>query len=328
LYFLLEAEFAFKKANSFLLSFNLLLPSLGIWFIRNNQTMYRWIFAGIPILISFIGCLIIMIKISFSVCLLVKQNSQHARSWRQSPRDVERYSPRLRRTPQPSPSRRTDGSSNLRDKEVALQATLFIAAFFCTFVFAFVARIMEQDPEGGGAPFLLLLLTRTLNPLQGFFNILVYTRPHVSALRRRHLSYSRLRAFWIVVKAGGDHDRPSTGRRTRRLSWISRQNPKHTAKTRNNEVKELSKKKQDKDSVIPMKFHLNNDLPQSLQPNDIEPTPNSDGGVTPIETDSTLIHSVQPIDIEMYHYETADNVGIDSEDLVLSSEEEKEEIQT
>ncbi len=43
-----------------------------------------------------------------------------------------------------------------------------------------------------------------LFPLGGVFNVLVFTRPQVVSLRRRKPHYSRIQAFWIVVKNGGE----------------------------------------------------------------------------------------------------------------------------
>ncbi len=60
--------------------------------------------------------------------------------------------------------------------------------------------------------------------MTGFFNILVYTRPHVVTVRRRHGDYLWLRAFLCVVKSCGDHDGRVRCRR-RRISWITRQRP-------------------------------------------------------------------------------------------------------
>jgi len=63
-------------------------------------------------------------------------------------------------------------------------------------------------------PFALLLLDRIFNPMQGLFNILVYCRPHVSSLRNHNLEYSWLKAFWLIVKSGGDNDSAGQSRRS------------------------------------------------------------------------------------------------------------------
>jgi len=65
------------------------------------------------------------------------------------------------------------------------------------------------------------LLATTLFPLQGLFNILIYTYPHVSSCRRNLREYSWFQAIREVIKSGGDSDQISSGRRanaTRRSS--------------------------------------------------------------------------------------------------------------
>lgn len=41
-------------------------------------------------------------------------------------------------------------------------------------------------------------------PLQGFFNIIVFTRPHVVTLKKYDNELSTMEAIWEVVKSGGD----------------------------------------------------------------------------------------------------------------------------
>ena len=41
----------------------------------------------------------------------------------------------------------------------------------------------------------------------GFFNVLVFTYPHVSSYRRNHNNCSWCKAFFEVIKSGGDSDR-------------------------------------------------------------------------------------------------------------------------
>ena len=71
---------------------------------------------------------------------------------------------------------------------------------------SFVSFLRILEHQGKRIPFFLLELGRLFNPLQGLFNILVYSRPHVSSLRSNHPEYSWLKAFWLTVRTGGDHD--------------------------------------------------------------------------------------------------------------------------
>ena len=67
----------------------------------------------------------------------------------------------------------------------------------------------------GEAPYVLIFLSRSIFPLQGLFNILIYTHPHVSSYLRNHPEDSWIRAFLEVFKSGGDNDQDRTSRRNR-----------------------------------------------------------------------------------------------------------------
>lgn len=58
----------------------------------------------------------------------------------------------------------------------------------------------------GNSPILpgFRFLISLLNPLGGLFNILVYTRPKVTSFRRKQPGISRIKAFWLVLRAGGE----------------------------------------------------------------------------------------------------------------------------
>ncbi len=61
-----------------------------------------------------------------------------------------------------------------------------------------------------------------MNPLGGFFNIIVFSRMNVESFHRRHPECSRIKAFWLVIKAGGgmpnDRNWNQSNNRTRRRS--------------------------------------------------------------------------------------------------------------
>ena len=108
---------------------------------------------------------------------------------------------------------RLRNSSMRKVKEVQLQAILFIAAFLFTRLPSLVVRIYEFT-SGGDLPFWSHVFAKTTLGLQGFLNILVYTRPHISTFRGRNPGNSWLKAFMIVVKQGGDSDRVHSRRRS------------------------------------------------------------------------------------------------------------------
>jgi hypothetical protein len=86
-------------------------------------------------------------------------------------------------------------------RTMMVQSCLYVAAFFVTYFFAwiYIATIMLGLVPGS----FLLISSSIFYPLGGLFNILVFTRPSVWILRRRH-SYSWLKAFVLVIKAGGE----------------------------------------------------------------------------------------------------------------------------
>jgi hypothetical protein len=90
---------------------------------------------------------------------------------------------------------------NIR-RTMIVQSCLYVAAFFATYLsFDIYVTILWL---GLGKPSSFLLIASAITcPLGGLFNILVFTRPSVWILRRRH-SYSWLKAFVLVIKAGGE----------------------------------------------------------------------------------------------------------------------------
>ncbi len=92
--------------------------------------------------------------------------------------------------------------SRLYKKELLIQLCLYVSVYcLCMLPYGIVQlMILARVPPSQN----LLLAVATLFPLGGLFNIFVYTRPKVSAYRRTHPECSRLRALWLVLKAGGE----------------------------------------------------------------------------------------------------------------------------
>mmetsp|Transcript_18876 Transcript_18876/g.27585 ORF Transcript_18876/g.27585 Transcript_18876/m.27585 type:complete len:218 (+) Transcript_18876:40-693(+) len=74
---------------------------------------------------------------------------------------------------------------------------------------------MIMVPLKNKIPFPLILVTRLVRPLQGLFNIIVYTRPHIKKLMDQDDSCTYLQALLKVVKLGGDDDKNEAERRAR-----------------------------------------------------------------------------------------------------------------
>jgi len=99
----------------------------------------------------------------------------------------------------------------VEQKAVILQSLLYIGAFVAVWGLSLAARIIQMERKD--IPFTLLFLARVLNPLQGLFDMIVYCRPHVLSLRRRHPEYSWSKLIWKTVKTGGDNNVAGQGRR-------------------------------------------------------------------------------------------------------------------
>jgi len=76
--------------------------------------------------------------------------------------------------------------------------------------------VLDSVSGGGENQFILLALARFFTPLQGLFNIIVYCRPHIIALKKRHPEYSLLKAFWLIVRTGGDNNSSGQTKRQRK----------------------------------------------------------------------------------------------------------------
>jgi hypothetical protein len=93
-------------------------------------------------------------------------------------------------------------------REVASQGFLYVGTFMLSYAPVFAVRVMESlhyQPEDEGSIFPLLVLNNLLLPLQGFFNMFVYTRPSFVRVRAAFPEHS---SFWALRKACLDSDIP------------------------------------------------------------------------------------------------------------------------
>ncbi len=91
----------------------------------------------------------------------------------------------------------------LSRRETVIQAILYAQSFFVSYLAILVAYITNTMGISTN-PWLRLITLNGLYPFLGFFNILVYTRPKVTQFRMAHNHVSWLKAFCLVVKAGGE----------------------------------------------------------------------------------------------------------------------------
>ena len=107
---------------------------------------------------------------------------------------------------------RNEDTNNSVETEAIFQALLYTGCFFLTYIFSATGRMIQM--QGKEVPFAILFLARFFLPLQGFFNIMVYMRPHIISLRRSNPDYSWFKAFVVVFKGGGDNDCAGQGQRS------------------------------------------------------------------------------------------------------------------
>ncbi len=110
-----------------------------------------------------------------------------------------RANPLAARLSRPSPE------SVRRQRAIVVRATSFITGFIFTYLFAAIYRVMEVSGNKD-IPFVIVLLSRITFPMQGIFNIMIYTYPHITTYRNRHPEDSWTKAFFEVVKEGGNND--------------------------------------------------------------------------------------------------------------------------
>jgi len=186
-----------------------------------NSLIYGRIFAGIPCAVAFVGIVYVMVVISWTV---IKQERRNARFRFQQTTDGNHNtclsfcrhlrssignrfsrgkreagdSNNVQQLVQPIGTYATRGvrASQNRVRVALTQSLLYIGAFAITYTgwFAIVMYTVKLAP----IPFPLLAEHFTIYPLCGFFNILVYTRPKVSTIRRRRPEYWWFQAFlWL-----------------------------------------------------------------------------------------------------------------------------------
>jgi len=109
-------------------------------------------------------------------------------------------------------------------RQVAIQGTLYVVTFFLSYTPAFVIRILESIGFGSSDEagiFWLLMLNAFLQPLQGFFNMLVFVRPNY--IRLKAAGFSTCGAFRGAVLEPDipKHTRQRSNNRSGSVSLVS-----------------------------------------------------------------------------------------------------------
>ena len=212
-----------------------------------------WIGGGLPVIIAFVGNCTILAVIWWTFRSQTKKYQAYAQSFEQSstpPQQLQndeeeqtkscpfcpmRHWPTFTSTKHSNSQSSTSRSSFLaaylsrpsrassvrRMEEISKRAAAYVAAFLFSVSFSFIYRMVTV--YGSGPSFTLYILSRIFYPLQGLFNVLVYSYPHVISYRRNHTECNWFQAFWKVIRTGGDSDQPRVGRANRRGSIRKKQ---------------------------------------------------------------------------------------------------------
>ena len=108
-----------------------------------------------------------------------------------------------------------------RLREVTHRGIAYIIGYQLTYGFSGIYRIIDTYAPYP-PPFAIIFLSRFFIPLQGLFNVFIYTHSHVTSYRRNHSGVSWLKGLWEVIKSGGDSDQLRT-RANRRESLRKQQ---------------------------------------------------------------------------------------------------------
>ncbi len=198
---------------------------------KGNPEFFQWLSVGAPIFAVFALNCSMLALIWWNMYHQDKTSHSYRHSWVTGPgsdgneakenkgifgcmrrhmkEKVPTLSPLAKRLSRPSTA------SVQRNKEISYRAMAYICGYVCTYGATAIYRILFLY---GHAPYAVIYIARFTFPLQGLFNILVYTYPHVMSAKRHDSNLSWLGAFWFVVKSGGDRDVERRGRTNRRPS--------------------------------------------------------------------------------------------------------------
>jgi hypothetical protein len=179
---------------------------------------------ALPILLIFIGIIVLMVLITGTV-------------WKQEKRmDQYRFGLGILGTSTVanddntirSPTRRRNSASKNRIRAASVQANLFFAAFVLTFTSTFAYRIMIgyyiETPD------VIVILSQGLYPLQGFFNVFAHMHPQVASIRRANANTSYWSALWGALNSYDKGlDQRSSRHSTRRRRLTTRRSTTSTA---------------------------------------------------------------------------------------------------
>lgn len=94
------------------------------------------------------------------------------------------------------------GKLNSRNhvKEVAIQSTLYVGAFYLTAIFPSLTRFFQAKWNCTTTFYPLVLLMAIFHPMQGFWNFFIYMRPRYLRYRKKHKDWSLSQVVWQSLR--------------------------------------------------------------------------------------------------------------------------------
>jgi hypothetical protein len=129
-----------------------------------NALLYVWLFGGPPLILG---------DVTVTVCMAIMFLTVR----KQTRKVQERYDVVI--------GQNSNAASNYRLKQIALQGSLYVGAFFLTYIWTGTLRLVESDVRSTSF-FILSYLDEVFYPLQGFMNFFIYIRPRFIEQRRKH----------------------------------------------------------------------------------------------------------------------------------------------
>ena len=86
--------------------------------------------------------------------------------------------------------------------ETIIQSSLYVGAFYLSYLPPVIQSILSM--AGVKLPSIIVTIISFFYPLGGFFNVMIYARPKVVRIRHGIPDCSRLKAFFLVLKNGGE----------------------------------------------------------------------------------------------------------------------------
>ena len=167
-----------------------------------------WIINGIPILVIFLAIIVIMCMILWSV---YTQEKTMERYRFQLTSDIG-SSPLSNSTPR---SQQNETRYRRKFKAVQARAKWFFGAYLITYTPSFIFRIIANIVGGPeNVHISIILLARTMFPLQGVFNMCAHLQPQVASIQRENPEYWYIQALYAaLIRLNNDIDSRTSGRR-------------------------------------------------------------------------------------------------------------------